>query len=432
MDWTKEYTQKRMTPAAVVALIPEDAKMVMPIATGEPQVLLDALAARVDAGQLQHVELNGTIAMSPLAYLEPRFAGKIDYISWFSTAASRKGVQEGRFQHMPGHYHEFPRLHRDAAPYDVFMANVSPMDEQGYFTFSLSADISLAGIECSKQILLEVNKAAPIMPGDHKVHISQVTAFTESNRPLPELPKVQPGPVEYCIAQYIAERIPDGATIQLGIGTLPEAVGEALQEKKHLGVHTELFSDALMKLVRCGAVDNSLKPLHRGKSVATFCMGTKALYDFCHETKDLEMYQVDYVNHPVVLGQLPGLIAVNSCLQVDLAGQVAAEAIGSRHYSGTGGQVDFVRGADLSPGGISFIACPSTALGGSTSRIVAELAPGAFVTTGKNDVDCVVTEYGVASLRGKTLQKRAQALISIAHPDFRDELQQAARRKGLL
>lgn len=308
----------------------------------------------------------------------------------------------------------------------------APMDEHGYFSFGLVASENVELTRQAQQVFLEINPQMPRVPGTNLIHISQVTALCEFDSPLDTLPEAPITEKDMVIGQLIADQVPNGATVQFGIGGVPNAVGRCLQNKRDLGIHTELFTDSMTYLMESGVVNNLCKTIDRGKAVAAFAWGSQRTYDFLKENVAIEMRPVSYVNDPYVIGQLDNFISVNSCLEVDLLGQVCAESIGTKHYSGSGGQVDFVRGSNRSRGGKSFIAMSSTAKGDTLSKIKPTLTPGAVVTTGKNDVDYIVTEYGIARLRGKTAGERAKALIGIAHPDFREELLYEARKMHLL
>lgn len=306
------------------------------------------------------------------------------------------------------------------------------MDSHGYFSMSTVGSNSEAMMRKAKHIIVEVNKNLPRALHSPMVHISQVEGVCENTIPLVVLPQAKIDEVSQTIGNLIAEQIPDGATLQLGIGAVPDAVGMALKNKHDLGIHTEMFTDSMVELIECGAVNNSKKPIHTGRTVATFAFGSQRIYDLINDNPAFELLPVDYVNDPAVIAKHPNFVSINAALEVDFYGQVCAEAIGTKHVSGTGGQVDYVRGAVQSPGGMSFIAFPSTAKGGTVSKIVPMLTQGSVVTTSKNDVDCIVTEYGIAKLRGRPLSERAKALISIAHPDFRDELTFAAKKQNII
>jgi acyl-CoA hydrolase len=306
------------------------------------------------------------------------------------------------------------------------------MDDHGFFALGLSADYTMAAIEQARAVVLEVNPQVPFTFGDCHVHVSQVARLTESEDALFELPAPPIGEVELAIGGYVAEMIPDGATLQIGIGGIPDAVVQQLSDRNDLGVHTEMFGDGILRLLEAGNITNQRKNIHHGKMLATFALGSHRLYEYMHRNPALEMYPVDVTNDPVLAGQNDDLHSINGTLQVDLIGQCGSESLGFRPYSGTGGQVDFVRAANRSHGGKAFIVVPSTAKGGTVSRIVPTLAPGTHVTTGKNDVNYVVTEYGVAQLRGRSARERARQLIDIAHPDFRAQLTDEAQRMHLL
>jgi len=305
------------------------------------------------------------------------------------------------------------------------------MDKHGYF-ITCNSSCSYAQSQKAKRIFIEVNRNMPRSHSSSFIHISQVTALCENHIPIPSLDTIQEDPLNKKIGEIIASEIPNGATIQLGIVTIPNAGGMHLKDKRNLGIHTEMFTDSMVDLLECGAADNSKKPIHAGRSVATFAYGTRRMYDFIDDNPSIEMLPVDYVNDPEVISRHPFMISVNAAVEVDFMGQVCAESVGSRHISGTGGQVDFVRGAIQSKGGKSFIAFTSTAQNGEVSRICPVLKSGAFVTTSKNDVDYIVTEYGIAKLRGKSVYQRAKALISIAHPKFRDQLTFEARGLNII
>lgn len=397
-----------------------------------PPAIMDALGARAAAGELQGVRWNAMLDLFPIKALSTEAAGGITPVTWFSGKGLRNAANEGRGDIMPCYYRDVPGLMRQTQQVDAVFACVSPMDRHGYFSTGCSASYSEAILEKAGRIYLEVNECMPRALGGPQIHISQVTALCENTCPLPELPAAVMDPVSEAIGGFIAEEIPDGATLQLGIGAVPEAVGGALKGKRDLGIHTELLTDSMVALVECGAVTNERKPIHRGKTVATLAFGSKRIYEYIDDNPAVQMLPVDYVNDPAVIAQHPDFISVNAALEVDFFGQACAESMGTRHVSGSGGQADYVRGAVLSPGGKSFIAFPSTAKGGTISRITPTLSRGAIVTTGKNDIDHVVTEYGIAHLRGRTLSQRVRALIAIAHPKFREELTFEAKKRNIL
>lgn len=396
-----------------------------------PFAIYGAIGERVRSGGLSDVTMQNFLDIGAMPCYENDLSGKIRGISWFSGSGGRKAINSGHADIMPNYFHDAPSLFRDFIDIDAFCAVVSPMDKHGYFS-TCNAACSFALSRKAKHIFLEVNENMPRSAYTSFIHISQVTALCENNVPLPESSPSQVDEAGKTIGEIVVSEIPNGSTIQLGIGNIPNAVGVLLKEKRNLGIHTELLTDSMMELLLCGAADNTLKPIHEGRSVATFAYGTRKLYDFIDDNPGIEMHPVDYVNDPAVIAKHPNMMSINGAVEVDFMGQICAESVGSRHISGTGGQVDFVRGAVLSPGGKSFIAFTSTAQGGEVSRISSVLQSGAFVTTSKNDVDHVVTEYGIAKLRGKSVYQRTKALIAIAHPKFRDELTYQARKLNII
>jgi 4-hydroxybutyrate CoA-transferase len=343
--------------------------------------------------------------------------------------SSRESVSQGKADFIPCFFKDTPQLIGNIFPVDVAIINVSPPDDEGYCSLGLSCDYTKAAVEKARIVIAQVNEYMPYVGSINKVHLSKFDRIVPCADPIPEIPLPSITDVEREIGCNCASLINDGDTLQLGIGAIPDAVLLFLKEKKDLGIHTEMFSDGAMELVKSGVINGRLKTLHPGKLVATFLMGTRALYDFVHNNSSVEMLPVDYVNNPAVIGRNDNMVSINSCIEIDLMGQVNAESIGTKQFSGTGGQVDYVRGASVSKGGRSIIAVPATASKGKVSRIVPFLSPGAAVTTSRNDVDYVVTEYGVAKLKGRTLAQRAEALIAIAHPDFRDELKEEYKKR---
>jgi acyl-CoA hydrolase len=332
---------------------------------------------------------------------------------------------------VPNHFSEVPRLLRETTKCSLVVAAAAPMDRHGYFSLGTNCDY-VAPFIGRVPFFLEVNHQMPRTFGRNQVHVSQVVGWTEVDRPLVEVPPVEPTEVDHAIARLVAERVPDGATIQVGIGSIPNALLVALRDHRDLGVHTELLSDGLIDLVDRGVVTGTRKRLRTGKIVTTFCLGTRKLYDFLDQNPAVEMLPVDHVNDPRVIGQEPCFVSINATTEIDLIGQCASETVAGRYWSSSGGQADFARGAMYSEHGQGFIVLHSTAAGGEVSRIRATLTPGSVVTTIKNTVDHVVTEYGVAEMRGRSISERARALISIAHPRFRDELTAEAKALGYI
>lgn len=428
--WEEIYRQKLVpVKEAAVNFFKSGDYCAAPIGVGEPPAILEALVDRED---LTDIKVSQMIAMQKLRYLNPEMSHRFRHISWFTAAASRAAVQEGRADYVPCFYHEIPMLHLDYWNHDVFFATVSRMDRHGWFSFGAAVSEAHAMAAKSKKIVLEVNKYMPRTLGNSMIHISQVDALVENHTPLPELPSPPLTETDMIIGESIAEMVADGSVIQLGIGGIPNATAKALCRKKDLGIHTEMFVDGMVEMIEAGAVTNRKKNIHRDKSIATFALGSQKLYDYIDDNLGVEFHPCSYANNPTVVSQLDNFVSINACVEVDLIGQVCSESIGTKHFSGTGGQVDFIRGASKSKGGKAFITTYSTARKGTISKIVPTLTPGAVVTTSKNDVDMVVTEFGIAKLKGKTASERAREMIAIAHPDFREDLTKAAQKMFLI
>ena len=392
---------------------------------------MTAIAEHIRNSDITGVKVQALLDAYPFEfYTDPTLAGKMTGYSWFSSSAARKAVNAGYADIIPAYYRDFPTRIRTEYDYDAVCVEVAPMDRHGYFSLALNGSYIDAMLDKTKRIFLEVNDRQPRGLCGSLIHISQVDAIVEYNHDLPVLPPVQLDEVSKTIGGLIAERIPDGACLQLG--AIPDATGMALKSKHDLGIHTEMFTDSMVELIECGAVNNSKKQIHRGKTVTTFAFGSQRIYDYIDDNPAVEILPVEYVNDPDVICQNDNMISINAAVEVDLFGQVCAESVGTKHMSGSGGQIDYVRGACQSRGGKSFIAFTSTAKGGTISKIKPILTPGAVVTTSKNDVDYIVTEYGVAHLRGRSLGERARQLIAIAHPDFRDELTFEAKKRGIM
>jgi len=430
MSFQSLYQQKKTSAADAVRQVQNGNTIVVPTGVGEPPALLTALSEQ--RRDFRGVEVVQILPLRKYGYFDPETAEHVRHTAYFYGGASRPGGQEGWIDFIPNYFSEIPTLiKRDLIPADVVFSMASPMDQHGYFSLSLGADYTMAAVEKARAIVLEVNPNVPFANGDCHVHISQVAALVESDEPVLEvgLPKI--GPVQEAIGKYVADLIPNGATLQIGYGGIPDAVVMQLTDKHDLGIHTEMVGDGIMTLVEAGVVTNRKKNFHHGKMLATFALGSKKLYEFMHRNPALEMHPVDFTNDPYLAGQNDNLHAINATMQIDLLGQCGSESLGFKPYSGTGGQVDFVRAANRSNGGKAFIVLPSTAKENSISRIVPTLSAGTHVTTGKNDINYVVTEYGVAQLRGKSARQRAAELIGIAHPDFRGELREAAKKMNL-
>jgi 4-hydroxybutyrate CoA-transferase len=391
-----------------------------------PQLTLAALVKY--APNLQNVEICQALTIGPADYVDPSMEGHLRVNTLFISANVRKAVNEGRADFTPVLLSEFPLLFRKKIlPVDVALIHISPPDEHGFCSLGVEVGLTKSAAESAITVIAEVNQQMPRTLGDSFIHVSKLDWIIPVDYPLPELAMGCEGPsdVVEAIAGHIAELIPDGATMQLGIGAIPDAVLKFLFEKKDLGIHTELFSDGIIDLVEAGVLTNARKTLHQGKIIAGFVIGTKRLYDWVDDNPLIELHPTEHVNDPFVIAQNDRMVAINSAIEVDLTGQVCADSIGPKLYSGVGGQLDFIYGASRSKEGVPIIALPSTAK--DFSRIVGMLKQGAGVVTTRNHVRYIVTEYGIADLYGKTIRQRAHALINIAHPDFRDELTYQAR-----
>ncbi|CAN5206069.1 acetyl-CoA hydrolase/transferase C-terminal domain-containing protein [soil metagenome] len=392
-----------------------------------PSVLLDALAGR--ANELRDVGMVHFHIEGPAPHLAPEVADSFRHRALFIGANAREAVNEGRADYVPIFLSDVPELFTGGVlPLDVTLINFSHPDSNGYCSLGTSVDATLAATHAATTVIAQLNRAMPRTLGDSFVHIDEIDLGVEVDQPPHEHLSPAIGDVERLIGEFVGDLVPDGATIQMGIGSIPAAVGLALRDKRDLGVHTELFTDAVLDLVEAGAVTGARKEINRGKIVSAFLMGSQRLYDFVHDNPMIEMRPVDYTNDTSVIRRFRRMVAINSAISIDLTGQVSADSIGTRFYSGVGGQMDFMRGAALSPEGRAIIALPSTAAGGTISRIAPVLAEGAGVVTSRAHVRTVVTEYGVAELFGRSIRERATALIAIAHPDFRDNLAREVHR----
>ncbi|MGQ0431166.1 MAG: acetyl-CoA hydrolase/transferase family protein [Microthrixaceae bacterium] len=416
-------------PEAVLELIADDADLIVPLANGEPITVLDAIEA--SATRYRGVRVHQMHALHDRPYLHGSVRDHLLHVSYFLSAVTRPAYHERGCELVPANFSEVPRLLRQTTKCSLVLAAAAPMDRHGYFSLGTNADYAAAFIG-EVPWFLEVNARMPRTFGGNQIHVSQVAGWTEVDRPLIEVPSPAPTEIDARIATQVAERVPDGATIQIGIGSIPNALLRGLANHRDLGVHTELLSDALVPLIEGGVVTGARKRLAPGKVVATFALGTQPLYDFLHENDVVALLPVDHVNDARVIGEEDCFVSINATTEVDLVGQCASETVAGRYWSGSGGQADFARGAMYSPHGMAFVVLPSTAANGSISRIRATLTPGSIVTTLKNTVDHIVTEFGVADMRGRSISQRAAALIGIAHPQFREELASDARRLGLV
>jgi len=434
LDWQQIYDQRTMSAAQAVAPIKSGQRVFVGSNCAEPQTLVDALTARAD--RLADTEIVHILTLGTAPYSAMQFENQFRHNAFFIGANVREAVNACRADYTPIFLSEVPALFRKGqVPLDYALVMVSPPDAHGYCSLGVSVDVVKAAVESARYVIAEVNRQMPRTLGDSFLHVSEIDAFVESDRPLLELAPTPQSEVTQRIGRYIADLIEDGSTLQMGIGAIPDAVLASLTGKKDLGIHTEMLSDGVIPLVKAGVLTGRYKSLHSGKIVTSFCMGTQALYAFVDNNPAVEFYPTEYVNDPFVIAQNAKMVAINAAIEVDMTGQVCADSIGERFYSGIGGQVDFIRGAARSQGGRPIIALPSTATlpdGTMISRIVPALKPGAGVVTSRGDVHYVVTEWGVAYLHGKSLRERALALIRIAHPDFRRELLAAAKERHLV
>ncbi|MEE8357408.1 MAG: acetyl-CoA hydrolase/transferase C-terminal domain-containing protein [Anaerolineales bacterium] len=425
MSWTAQYKQKVVTAAEAVKAVKSGDRIFLTGNCSVPKKILSALVDR--ASELKDVEINQALTIGSADYVSPEMEGHIRVNTMFISHNTRQAVQEGRADFTPVLLSEFPLLFKDKVlPVNVAFVHLSPPDPHGYCSFGIEVGLSKSPAESAEIIIAEVNEQMPRTLGDTFIHVNAIDYIVPVDYELPELAMGGDNPSDTVknIAGYIAELIPDEATMQMGIGAIPDAVLKHLFDKKDLGIHTELFSDGVIELVEAGVITNAKKTLHPGKIIAGFILGTKRLYDWVHNNPLIEFLRTEYVNDPFVVSQNNRMVAVNSAIEIDLTGQICADSIGTKLYSGVGGQLDFVYGASRSKGGVPIIALPSTAK--DFSRIVTTLKQGAGVVTTRNHVHYVVTEYGVAALYGKTIRERAQALINVSHPQFRDELTREA------
>src|SRR6187397_2295672 len=415
-----------VTAAEAVSGIASRQQIYLQCAAATPSVMLDALVAR--APELADVSVVHLHCEGPGPHLAPEMAPHFRHRALFIGPNARKAVAEGRADYIPAFLSDVPRLF-DAGllPLDAVRVNATPPDAHGFCSLGTSVEAMHAAIRSARRVIVQFNSAMPRTLGDSFIHVSQIDLAIECDVPPYEHPGGPIGDVERRIGEYVAELVPDGATLQLGIGAIPAATALALRDKRDLGVHTEMFTDSIVDLVEAGVITGARKERNRGKLVTAFVMGTKRLYDFVDDNPMVEMRPVDFTNDTHVIRSFSRMVAINSAIEVDLTGQVVADSIGHRLYSGVGGQMDFIRGAALAEEGRAIIALPSTAAGGTRSRITATLAPGAGVVTTRAHVRTVVTEWGVAELFGRSVAERAAALIAIAHPDFRDRLRADAR-----
>jgi acyl-CoA hydrolase len=418
-----DWKQQAASADEAVACVKSGMRVFIHGAAATPTPLVEALARRTDLEQVTvyHLHTNG-----PAPFADPGQAGRIFSVSLFTGPPLRAAINEGRADFIPVFLSDIPSLFESGLiPIDVALLQLSAPDRHGYCTLGTSVDAALAASRAARHVVAEINEQAPRTHGNTLVPLTRLSAFIHTNRPLHAHPPAQPSAVEEEIGAHVATLVPNGATLQMGIGAIPDAVLARLHDKEDLGVHTEMFSDGVMALIKAGAVTNRLKNVHKGRTVTSFVAGSTELFDFVHDNPFIEFHPCDRTNDTAIIRRNDRVVAINSALEVDLSGQVCADSIGFRIYSGIGGQMDFIRGAALSQGGVPVIALPATAASGTVSRIVPSLKPGAGVVTTRGHVHWVATEYGAVNLFGRSLRDRADLLISIAHPDMRGELRRA-------
>jgi acyl-CoA hydrolase/L-amino acid N-acyltransferase YncA len=426
--WQERYADKVKTAREALRAIKRGHTVFVGSGASGPQVLVEAMAkGSDDFADLKVVHL---LTLIPAPYAEPKFKYQFRHNAFFVGDNVREAVAEGRADYTPIYLSEIPGLFKSGRFHiDVALIQVTPPDAHGSCSYGVSVDIVKAAAESADDVIAGVNPQMPWTWGDSFIHVDRIDALVENDAPLPEFRYPEPDEVTRKIGENVASLIEDGSTLQLGIGAVPASILPCLKDKKDLGIHTEMLTDAILDLIEAGVVTNTRKTLHRGKAVISFCVGTKRLYDFVDRNPFFEFHPSDYVNDPFIISQNDKMVAINSALEVDLTGQVCSDSLGYLFYSGIGGQVDFIRGAARSRGGKPIIVLPSTTRDGTVSRIVSHLSEGAGVVTTRGDVHYVVTEYGIADLHGKNIRERALALIHIAHPKFREELLEQAKLK---
>lgn len=431
MSWCEEYRKKCVDARQALQAVHSGDRLWIQSGCGTPSVLVKALVAR--SSELRDLEIVHLMTLGSADYTKPEHAGHFRHRGLFLGANVREAVAAGRADYTPIFLSEIEGLFESGAlPLDVVLMQVSPPDEHGFVTLGTTVDCTLTAARCAKVIIAEVNERMPRTHGETAIHVSHLSAIVETSRPLLEFCTEHFTELHMSVARNVASLIPDGATLQTGIGEIPDAVLECLGDKHDLGIHTEMCPDGVIELMESGIINGERKSIHRGKAVLAFVLGSQRLFDFIHDNASFEFRSISYTADPFVVAQNERMVAINSALQIDLTGQVCADSLGTKPYSGFGGQLDFIRGAARSKGGVPIIALPSTALGNRVSRIVPVLEPGAGVVTSRADVHYVVTEHGIAYLHGKTLRERAKALIEIADPRFQGELEDFAVRAHYL
>lgn len=425
MNWENRYKDKLLTAEEALKNIKDGDRIVVGHAAGEPQYLLNVLTN--NAENYKNIEVVHMISLT-----DSKYAEKIDsfrHNALFAGSSTRKFISRGIADYTPSFFHEIPKLFDKTLEVDVALIQVSSPDEHGFVSLGVSVDYTLRAAKKAKTLIAQINKNMPRTFGDTFLHLDEISYIVKKDENIIEIPSPKIGEVEKKIGEYCSSLIKDGDTLQLGIGAIPDAVLTFLKSKKDLGIHSEMISDGILELINMGVITNKRKQTFVGKTLVTFIMGSKKLYDYVDNNPNIVFYPVDIVNHPIEIGKNDNMVSINSAIQIDLMGQVNAESIGSEQFSGTGGQVDFIRGTSFSKNGRSIIVLPSTAGKGKISRIVATLDEGAAITTTRNEIDYIITEYGIAKLKGKTLKERGMELINIAHPDFREVLYKKYKNK---
>ncbi len=427
-DWRRRYAHKLRTADEALAIVRSGQHIFVGSGAAEPQLLVEQLAARSE--QLHAAEIVHIMTLGLAPYATPAIKESFRHNAFFIGPNVREAVAAGESDYTPIFLSEIPQLFRSGrVPLDVALIQVTPPDRHGLCSLGVSVDIVKPAVECADVVIAEVNPRMPRTLGNSFIAADAIDALVDHESPIPEIAQPPPDDASRAIGRWVATLVEDGATLQVGIGTIPDAVLECLKDKKDLGLHTEMFSDGCLPLIDAGVINNRRKTLHPGKIVVSFVMGTQRLYDFVHDNLLVEFHPSDYVNDPFIIAQNERMVAINAAIEVDLTGQVCSDSLGYQFYSGIGGQVDFIRGAARSKGGRPIIALPSTARGGTVSRIVPQLKLGAGVVTSRGDVHYVVTEHGVADLHGRSARQRAMALIDIAHPDHRADLLAFAKER---
>lgn len=420
MNWKDIYKKRIVSAEEAIRHIHDGDKVVMSFGCSEPFGIEEAM---VDNYQNFHdVEIINLLILGDTPWVREEMKGHFSYNSFFASGSNRKAISNGTADFTTCHFYEIPMVLREIIKPRVTIVSVCPPDENGYVSLGTNVDYIESTLSYCEVKIAQINKFVPRTHGKAIKHISEFDYLVEIDKPLPEVPSPPLTNIEMAIGKNCASLINDGDCIQLGIGGIPNAICEELKNKKNLGLHSEMVGDGVVDLLKNGVINNSLKNIHRGKTILGFAFGTKKLFDYIDNNPDIEMHPIEYVNYPPVIAENDNMVSINSCIQVDLQGQVVSDTIGVNQFSGVGGQVDFVRGATMSKGGRSIIAMPSTAKNNTISKIVPHITDLSAITTTRNDVNCIVTEYGIAFLKGQTLKNRARALIKIAHPDFRDDL----------